>query len=86
MRYAGGGRRVYPGFVQLSAFMSMNSTATARRTSTSTRTSPKAAGEGKAAPRPSTTSISPCWTSTAEFYLETVAWVFQEARLAKRSS
>ncbi len=31
--------------------------------------------------RPSTTSISPCSDLTEEFYLETVAWVFQEMRL-----
>jgi poly(3-hydroxybutyrate) depolymerase len=37
-RYAGGGRRVYPGFLQLSAFMAMNMRAAtaAHRASTST--------------------------------------------------
>ncbi len=41
-RYAGGGRRVYPGFLQLTAFMAMNMDGTGRRTVNSSNTSPRA--------------------------------------------
>ena len=82
MRYPGAFRRVYPGFVQLAAFMTMNIErhvkahrdlyAASRQWARSRR---------RRSPRPSTTNISRCSTSPAEFYLETVKLVFQEHAL-----
>ncbi|WP_341704812.1 polyhydroxyalkanoate depolymerase [Ferrovibrio sp.] len=81
--FAGAGRRVYPGFVQLSAFMSMNMDrhvrAHAELFSALVR-----GDEGKA----ETTKIFydeyfAVLDLAAEFYLETVQWVFQDYRLAK---
>ena len=80
-RYGGGGRRVYPGFVQLAAFMSMNIERHIKAHRSSTRTSPRARRPRPRRPRRSTTNISPCSISTAEFYLETVRLVFQEHAL-----
>jgi polyhydroxyalkanoate depolymerase len=60
LRYGGAGRRVYPGFVQLAAFMSMNLTGTSRRIASSTRTWPKASSRRRRRRKISTTSISPC--------------------------
>jgi poly(3-hydroxybutyrate) depolymerase len=83
MRYPGAGRRVYPGFVQLAAFMSMN--IDRHRKAHLDLYENLAKGELEKA---KTTKVFydeyfAVLDLTAEFYLETVAWVFQEARLAK---
>ena len=82
-RYKGAGRRVYPGFVQLTAFMAMNPSrhldqhielwthlATGRR-------------EEAEAIKTFYDEYFAVLDLTAEFYLETVARVFQEHLLAK---
>ena len=83
MRYRGAGRRVYPGFVQLSAFMSMN--IDRHRKAHLDLYEHLAKGEFEKAK--TTKSFYDEYFAVldldAEFYLETVAWVFQEARLAK---
>ena len=82
-RYRGGGRRVYPGFVQLAAFMSMN--IERHRKAHLDLYDHLARGNLEKA-RPTMAFYDEYFAVldlTAEFYLETVAWVFQEARLAK---
>jgi poly(3-hydroxybutyrate) depolymerase len=82
-RYQGGGRRVYPGFVQLAAFMSMN--IDRHRKAHLDLYDHLARGNLEKA-RPTMAFYQEYFAVldlTAEFYLETVAWVFQEARLAK---
>ncbi|APZ54185.1 polyhydroxyalkanoate depolymerase [Salipiger abyssi] len=82
MRYPGGGRKVYPGFVQLTAFMTMNM----ERHQAQHRKLYEllAAGEDKDAQR-----IKDFYDEyfavldlTAEFYIETIDRVFQKAELA----
>jgi polyhydroxyalkanoate depolymerase len=82
-RYAGGGRRVYPGFVQLAAFLTMN--IDRHRQAHVDLYRHLARGEaGKAAAIKSFyDEYFAVLDLSAEFYLETVAWVFQETRLAK---
>ena len=82
-RYAGAGRKVYPGFVQLSAFMRMN----LERHMKSHRTLYKhlANHDWKAA-EPIIEFYDEYFSVLdlpAEFYLETVKMVFQDALLAK---
>ncbi|SKA34335.1 polyhydroxyalkanoate depolymerase, intracellular [Enhydrobacter aerosaccus] len=83
LRYPGATRRVYPGFLQLTAFMSMNLerhlkahvdlyNALARGDEVQANTIKTFYDEYFAV-----------LDMTAEFYLETVQWVFQEFRLAK---
>jgi poly(3-hydroxybutyrate) depolymerase len=82
-RYRGSGRRVYPGFVQLAAFMSMN--IERHRKAQLDLYDHLARGNLEKA-RPTVAFYEEYFAVldlTAEFYLETVAWVFQEARLAK---
>jgi poly(3-hydroxybutyrate) depolymerase len=82
-RYNGAGRRVYPGFVQLAAFMSMN--IDRHRKAHLDLYECLANGDLEKA-RPTIAFYDEYFAVldlTAEFYLETVAWVFQEARLAK---
>jgi polyhydroxyalkanoate depolymerase len=82
-RYQGAGRRVYPGFVQLAAFMSMN--IDRHRKAHLDLYECLANGDLEKA-RPTIAFYDEYFAVldlTAEFYLETVAWVFQEARLAK---
>ena len=83
-RFAGAGRRVYPGFVQLTAFMLMN---LGRHVDshvdmfTHARRRPRATR-----PRRSKTFYDEYFAVldlTAEFYLETVSRVFQEHLLPK---
>jgi poly(3-hydroxybutyrate) depolymerase len=83
MRYRGAGRRVYPGFVQLAAFMSMN--IDRHRKAHLDLYENLAKGELEKA-RTTKTFYDEYFAVLdldSEFYLETVAWVFQEARLAK---
>jgi poly(3-hydroxybutyrate) depolymerase len=83
MRYRGAGRRVYPGFVQLCAFMSMN--IDRHRKAHLDLYENLAKGELEKAKTTKTfyDEYFAVLDLDAEFYLETVAWVFQEARLAK---
>jgi poly(3-hydroxybutyrate) depolymerase len=81
-RFAGAGRRVYPGFVQLTAFMSMNMERH-RKAHMDLYQHLADGDEAKAAAiRAFYDEYFAVLDLTAEFYLETVAWVFQEARLA----
>jgi polyhydroxyalkanoate depolymerase len=82
-RYAGRGRRVYPGFVQLMAFVSMN--VERHRKAHLDLYDHLAKGETEKAKgiKDFYDEYFAVLDLTAEFYLETVAWVFQETRLAK---
>ena len=80
-QHAGGGRRVYPGFVQLSAFISMNRT----RHETAFRDYYRQLLEGDFDRADVTRAFYEEYLAVtdlaAEFYLETVARVFQEFAL-----
>lgn len=82
-RYAGGGRKVYPGFVQLAAFMSMN----IDRHRKAHLDLFEHLAKGDTAKAQATKDFYDEYFAVldlpAEFYLETVGWVFQEARLAR---
>jgi polyhydroxyalkanoate depolymerase len=82
-RYAGGGREVYPGFLQLSAFMSMNM----KRHSGQHRELYQLLADGKAVEADKIKSFYGEYFAvldmTKEFYLETVDMVFQRTLLAK---
>src|SRR5882672_1906036 len=82
-RYAGGGRRVYPGFVQLAAFMSMN----IDRHVKAHRELYEQLARGEQAKAAQTKAFYDEYFAvldlTAEFYLETVKLVFQDYSLAK---
>jgi poly(3-hydroxybutyrate) depolymerase len=82
-RYAGAGRRVYPGFVQLSAFMSMNLD---RHRKAHIELYEHLANGNPEKAKPTIDFYDEYFAVldlTAEFYLETVQWVFQEMRLAR---
>ncbi len=83
MRYAGRGRRVYPGFLQLSAFMSMNM----ERHGAQHRELYQLLADGKEVEANKIKAFYEEYFAvldmTAEFYLETVDRVFQQAQLAK---
>jgi polyhydroxyalkanoate depolymerase len=81
--HPGMGRRVYPGFLQLTAFMSMN----LERHGAQHRQLYRDIVDGNAA---GVTKIQDFYEEylavldlTAEFYLETIEWVFQKALLAR---
>jgi poly(3-hydroxybutyrate) depolymerase len=80
-RYAGGERRVYPGFVQLAAFMSMN----IERHIKAHQELYENLAKGEAAKAAQTKAFYDEYFAvldlTAEFYLETVRLVFQEHAL-----
>jgi poly(3-hydroxybutyrate) depolymerase len=80
-RYGGGGRRVYPGFVQLAAFMSMN----IERHIKAHQELYENIARGEAAKVAQTKAFYDEYFAvldlTAEFYLETVRLVFQEHAL-----
>ncbi len=80
--YPGAGRRVYPGFVQLTAFVTMN----LERHLSAHRDMfwSLAMGDMNKAAKLKAfyDDYFAVLDMTAEFYLETVQWVFQEARLA----
>jgi polyhydroxyalkanoate depolymerase len=84
-RYPGGGRKVYPGFIQLGAFMAMNMQ---RHVNAHIDMfTHLATGETEQAE-----TIKKFYDEyfavldlPAEFYLETVQWIFQEARLANKT-
>ncbi len=77
-RYPGGGREVYPGFVQLTAFMSMN----IDRHLKAHRQLYENIAKGDTAKAAMTKAFYDEYFAvldlTAEFYLETVQWVFQD--------
>lgn len=83
LRYEGRGRRVYPGFLQLTAFMAMNS----GRHYDQHRALYQHMAEGEAeqarAIREFYDEYFAVLDLTAEFYLETIDRVFQRALLAK---
>lgn len=83
MRYKGRGRRVYPGFIQLSAFMSMNM---GRHTSQH-RALYQFLADGQTSDAAAIKDFYEEYLAvldlTAEFYLETIDKVFQRALLAK---
>jgi len=80
-RYAGAGRRVYPGFVQLAAFMSMN----IERHIKAHQELYENIAKGEVAKAEQTKAFYDEYFAvldlTAEFYLETVRLVFQEHAL-----
>jgi polyhydroxyalkanoate depolymerase len=82
-RYAGRGRRVYPGFVQLMAFVSMNVERHRKAHLDLYDHLAKGEIEKAKAIKDFYDEYFAVLDLTAEFYLETVAWVFQETRLAK---
>src|ERR1035441_3289628 len=81
-RYVGGGRKVYPGFVQLAAFMSMN----IERHVKAHQELYENLSRGEAAKAAQTKAFYDEYFAvldlSAEFYLETVRLVFQEHALA----
>ena len=80
-RYGGGGRKVYPGFVQLAAFMSMN----IDRHVKAHQELYENLAKGEAAKAAQTKAFYDEYFAvldlTAEFYLETVRLIFQEYAL-----
>lgn len=81
-RYLGAGRKVYPGFVQLGAFMAMN---LSRHVNAHIDMfTHLATGEAEKAQviKAFYDEYFAVLDLPAEFYLETVQWIFQEARLA----
>ena len=82
-RYAGAGRRVYPGFVQLSAFMSMNMDRHVKAHRDLYDNLAKGEHEKAKATKDFYDEYFAVLDLAAEFYLETVQWVFQEARLPR---
>lgn len=83
MRYKGAGRKVYPGFVQLLAFMSMN--LERHKKAYQDLHDHVVAGEIEKAEAIKTfyDEYLAVLDLSADFYLETVRYVFQEALLAK---
>lgn len=83
LRYAGGGREVYPGFLQLSAFMSMNLS----RHGAQHRELYQLLADGKTQQARKIQDFYEEYFAvldmTKEFYLETVDMVFQRTLLAK---
>ena len=82
-RYPGAGRKVYPGFVQLAAFMSMNIDRHRKAHMELYENLAKGELEKAQVTKDFYDEYFAVLDLTAEFYLETVQWVFQEARLAK---
>ncbi|RBY83032.1 polyhydroxyalkanoate depolymerase [Geodermatophilus sp. TF02-6] len=81
-RYAGAGRRVYPGVVQLTAFMSMNARRHLGAHVRLYRDLVAGNAERAAATRAFYDEYGAVMDVPAEFYLETIARVFQEHSLA----
>jgi len=81
-RFKGSGRRVYPGFVQLSAFMSMNMQRHVKAHVDLFGHLVDGNQEKAAVTREFYDEYFAVLDLPAEFYLETVEWIFQEARLA----
>lgn len=81
MRYPGGGRRVYPGFLQLTAFMSMNPDRHFSQHRALYQLMADGADAEAAAIREFYDEYFAVLDLTAEFYLDTVDRVFQRALL-----
>ncbi|TBW38727.1 polyhydroxyalkanoate depolymerase [Siculibacillus lacustris] len=82
-RYPGAGRRVYPGFVQLSAFMAMNIDRHVKAHVELYENLSRGDIEKAAVAKTFYDEYFAVLDLDAEFYLETVARVFQEAQLAE---
>lgn len=82
-RYPGAGRRVYPGFVQLTAFMSMNAERHVKAQIDLYRAMANGDAEQAETIKTFYDEYFAVLDLTAEFYLETVQRVFQEHLLAK---
>ena len=80
-RFAGAGRRVYPGFVQLSAFMSMNMDRHIKAHVQLYEQLARGEEEKAAVTKAFYDEYFAVLDLAAEFYLETVQFVFQEHRL-----
>jgi poly(3-hydroxybutyrate) depolymerase len=83
LRYPGATRRVYPGFLQLTAFMSMNAGRHIKAQVDLYKAMAKGAKAEAKTIRDFYDEYFAVLDMTAEFYLETVQWVFQEFRLAR---
>jgi polyhydroxyalkanoate depolymerase len=83
MRYAGGGRRVYPGFVQLGAFMGMNVQRHVDAFIELFHSRVRGDHAKAEATRKFYEEYFAIMDLSAEFYLETVKTVFQEHALPK---
>src|SRR5258707_740836 len=81
--YKGGGGRVYPGFVQLAAFMSMNIERHVKAHADLFNHLAKGEDEKARLVKNFYDEYFAVLDLPAEFYLETVQWVFQEHRLAR---
>ena len=82
-RYAGAGRRVYPGFYQLASFMAMNADRHINAQLTQMRRLFTEDAEGAAAHSRFYDEYFAVADLPAEFYLETVSRVFQDHLLAR---
>jgi poly(3-hydroxybutyrate) depolymerase len=83
LRYPGATRRVYPGFLQLTAFMSMNAERHIKAQVDLYKAMAKGERAGAKIIKDFYDEYFAVLDMTAEFYLETVQWVFQEFRLAR---
>ena len=82
-KYPGAGRRVYPGFVQLTAFVSMNINRHYNAHQDLYEHLRNGEHEKAQVIKTFYDEYFAVLDLAAEFYLETVQWVFQEARLPK---
>jgi poly(3-hydroxybutyrate) depolymerase len=82
-QHKGAGRQVYPGFVQLSAFMSMNMDRHVKAHMDLYQNLARGDAEKARITKEFYDEYFAVLDLTAEFYLETVQWVFQEFRLPK---
>jgi poly(3-hydroxybutyrate) depolymerase len=82
-QHKGAGRQVYPGFVQLSAFMSMNMDRHVKAHMELYQNLARGEAEKARVTKEFYDEYFAVLDLTAEFYLETVQWVFQEFRLPK---
>ena len=85
-RYDGGGRKVYPGFVQLAAFMSMNIDRHIKAHQELYENLAKGDEAKAAQTKAFYDEYFAVLDLTAEFYLETVEQVFQEHAAAARAT
>eukprot|EP01034_Spumella_vulgaris_P043880 gene43879-54524_t len=83
LRYPGATRRVYPGFIQLTAFMSMNADRHMKAQVDLYKHLAKGETEQANTIKTFYDEYFAVLDMAAEFYLETVQWVFQEHRLPK---
>jgi poly(3-hydroxybutyrate) depolymerase len=83
LRYPGATRRVYPGFLQLAAFMSMNAERHIKAQVDLYKAMANGEHEQAATIKAFYDEYFAVLDMTAEFYLETVQWVFQDHLLAK---